>query len=154
MPEIRSMMGENPVDRAGAEVNGEASYDVYVKSGADKLGREDFGPAVAHFVERSNAVALKRRLEARGGDTVHVERSTVYGLSEAEREAWFSDYSHIPEFVPAWEQVRPENPAPFQMSSGEGSGDAAVAAPYLQPSAQGASRGGGEPWWRRIVGGR
>jgi hypothetical protein len=75
----------------------EASYDVYVKSGVDRLGRDDFGAAVAHFMDRGNAVALKRRLEARG-DTVHVERSTVYDLSEAEKEAWFSGYSRIPEF--------------------------------------------------------
>jgi hypothetical protein len=75
----------------------EVTYDVYVKRGVDRLGQDDFGPAVAHFVERSNAVALKRRLEARG-ERVHVERSTVYDLSEAEKEAWFSDYSRIPEF--------------------------------------------------------
>jgi hypothetical protein len=30
------------------------------------MGREEFGEAVAHFVERGNAVALKRRLVARG----------------------------------------------------------------------------------------
>jgi hypothetical protein len=77
----------------------EASYDVYVKSGVDRLGRDEFGPAVAHFVDRGNTVALKRRLEARG-ERVHVERSTVHGLSEAEKEAWFSDYSRIPEFEP------------------------------------------------------
>ena len=75
----------------------ETSYDVYVKSGVDGLGRDEFGPAVAHFVDRNNAVALKRRLEARG-ERVHVERSTVYDLSEREKEAWFSDYSRIPEF--------------------------------------------------------
>jgi hypothetical protein len=70
----------------------EASYDVYVNSGGDPLARDEFRPAVAHFVERGNAVALKRRLEARG-QKVHVERSTVYDLSEAEKEAWFSDYT-------------------------------------------------------------
>jgi hypothetical protein len=75
----------------------EASYDVYVKTGVDRLGRDEFGPAVAHFVGRNNAVALKRRLEARG-ERVPVERSTVYGLSEAEKEAWFSVYSRTPEF--------------------------------------------------------
>jgi hypothetical protein len=47
-------------------MNGEDSYDVYVKEGVDSLGREEFGEAVAHFVERYNAVALKRRLVARG----------------------------------------------------------------------------------------
>jgi hypothetical protein len=75
----------------------EVTYDVYVKRGVDQLGQDEFGPAVAHFVDRNNAVALKRRLEARG-ERVHVERSTVYDLSEAEKETWFSDYSRIPEF--------------------------------------------------------
>ena len=50
------------------------------------MGRGEFGEAVAHFVERSNAVALKRRLVARG-ETVRVERSLVHGLSEEEGEA-------------------------------------------------------------------
>ncbi len=75
----------------------QSSYDVYVRSSVDRLGRDEFGPAVAHFVERANAVALKRRLEARG-EKVHVERSTVYDLSEDQKETWFSDYSRIPEF--------------------------------------------------------
>ena len=75
----------------------ETSYDVYVRSGVDGLGRDEFGPAVAHFVERNNAVVLKRRLEARG-ERVHGERSTVYDLSEREKEAWFSDSSRISEF--------------------------------------------------------
>ena len=47
-------------------VSGEASYDVYVKKGVDSMGRDEFSEAVAHFVERANAVALKRRLVARG----------------------------------------------------------------------------------------
>ena len=85
------------MDRAGGGPSQETSYDVYVKGGADMLGREEFGPAVAHFMDRNNAVALKRRLEARG-ERVHVERSTVYDLSERAKEAWFSDYSRIPEF--------------------------------------------------------
>jgi hypothetical protein len=96
----------------------EASYDVYVKSDVDQLGRYELGPAVARFIERENAVALKRRLEARG-EKVRIERSTVYGLSEAEKEAWFSDYYRIPEFEPAWDQSQPENPAPTQRSSGD-----------------------------------
>lgn len=74
----------------------EVSYDVYVKNGVDRLGRDEFGEAVAHFMERSNAVALKRRLEARG-ETVRVERTSVHGLSEAAKDAWFSDYSRVPE---------------------------------------------------------
>ena len=85
------------MDRAGRRLIRETSYDVYVKGGVDKLGRAEFSPAVAHFMDRNNAVALKRRLEARG-ERVHVERGTVYDLSEREKEAWFSDYSHIPEF--------------------------------------------------------
>jgi hypothetical protein len=47
-------------------VSGQVSYDVYVKKGVDQMGREEFGEAVAHFVERSNAVALRRSLVARG----------------------------------------------------------------------------------------
>ena len=78
-------------------MSGEASYDVYVKVGVDLLGRDEFGEAVAHFLERDNAVALKRRLEARG-ETVRVERTTVHGLSGAAKDAWFSDYSRVPEF--------------------------------------------------------
>ncbi len=85
------------MDRVGGGSSRETSYDVYVKGGADKLGRDEFGPAVAHFVDRENAVALKRRLESRG-ERVRVERSTVYDLSEREKESWFSDYSRIPEF--------------------------------------------------------
>lgn len=129
----------------------EASYDVYVKRSVDGLGRDEFGPAVAHFVERGNAVALKRRLEARG-DTVHVERSTVYGLSEAEKEAWFSDYSLIPEFEPTWDQrVGPENPTFSQKSSGDQSEDTVDAPAHLYTRTQEASKGSREPWWRRMA---
>jgi hypothetical protein len=78
-------------------MSGEASYDVYVKKGVDPIGRDEFGEAVAHFVERANAVALRRRLVARG-ETVRVERSVVYGLSEEEKERRFSDYSQVPEY--------------------------------------------------------
>jgi hypothetical protein len=88
----------------------EVSYDVYVKVGVDSMGREKegwFGEAVAHFVEQGNAVALKRRLEARG-ETVRVEKSTVYGLSEAGKEDWFSDYFRIPEFEPARDEAPSE----------------------------------------------
>ena len=85
----------------------EVSYDVYVRVGVDLLGRDEFGEAVAHFMERDNAVALKRRLEARG-ETVRVERTSVHGLSEAGKEGWFSDYSRIPEFDFLREQDPPE----------------------------------------------
>ena len=78
-------------------MSGEASYDVYVKKGVDPMGRDEFSEAVAHFVERANAVTLKRRLVARG-ETVHVERSVVHGLSEEEKERRFSDYSQVPEY--------------------------------------------------------
>ena len=80
-------------------MSGQTSYDVYVKGGLDPMGRDEFGEAVAHFVERGNAVALKRRLASRG-ETVHVERSIVHGLSEVEKERRFSDYSRIPEYHP------------------------------------------------------
>ena len=56
-------------------MSGKTSYDVYVKKGVDPMGRDEFGEAVAHFVERDNAVALKRRLVARG------RRSTSRGVS-------------------------------------------------------------------------
>jgi hypothetical protein len=132
----------------------EASYDVYVKSDIDKLGRDEFGPAVAHFIERRNAVALKRRLEARG-EKVRVERSTVYGLSEVEKETWFSDYSRIPEFEPAWDQIRPEDPASTQKPSGDQPEDTVRALPPLPPSTQGTtSEGRRRPWWRRMTGGQ
>jgi hypothetical protein len=131
----------------------EPSYDVYVKGGVDGLGRDEFGAAVAHFMDCNNAVALKRRLESRG-EKVRVEKNIVYDLSEAEKEAWFSDYSRIPEFEPAWDRIRPENPAPTQKSSADQPEDTAWAPPPLRPSAQGASEGRREPWWRRMAGGQ
>jgi hypothetical protein len=70
-------------------VSGGVSYDVYVKEGVDSLGRDNFGEAVAHYVERDNAVALKRRVNTRG-ETVRIERNFVHGLSETEKERWFS----------------------------------------------------------------
>jgi hypothetical protein len=78
-------------------VSEQTSYDVYVKKGVDLMGRDEFGEPVAHFVERGNAVALKRRLASRG-ETVHVERSIVHGLSEEEKARRFSDYSQVPEY--------------------------------------------------------
>ena len=109
----------------------EVTYDVYVKSGVDLVGREEFGPAVAHFVERGNAVAFKRRLEARG-QKAHVERSIVYDLSEAEKEAWFSDYSRVPEYDLTWDPVQSEKPAPSQKASEDRSEDSKVAIPHLR----------------------
>jgi hypothetical protein len=78
-------------------VSTEVSYYVYVKQGVDSIGRDDYGEAVTHFVERNNAVALKRRLVARG-EMVRVERSVVHGLSEKETERWYSDYHRVPEY--------------------------------------------------------
>ena len=81
-------------DRRGA-VSQQDSYDVYVRVGVDRLGADDFGTAVAHFVERTNAVELKRELEARGA-TVRVEKSIVR-LPKAALPAWFSDYEPPPQ---------------------------------------------------------
>ena len=117
----------------------EVSYDVYVKNGVDRLGRDEFGEAVAHFMEQSNAVALKRRLEARG-ETVRVERTSVHGLSEAGKETWFSDYSRTPEFDLPRDQGPPENVA-------EGHERAE------RPAAGGAQESVERPWWRRVFGG-
>jgi hypothetical protein len=108
----------------GDGVSEHASYDVYVKLGVDGMGRDEFGEAVAHFMEQSNAVALKRRLEARG-ETVRVERSTVHDLSEEARERWFSDYSRVPEFEFPQDQAPPQEPPGGPQSAAErrGSGE-------------------------------
>jgi hypothetical protein len=92
-------------------MSGVTSYDVYVKEGVDRMGRDDFGEAVAHFLDRNNAVALKRRLEARR-ETVHVVKSVLHGFSEEDKERWFWDYSRVPEYDPALE------PAPYREPSG------------------------------------
>jgi hypothetical protein len=132
-------------------VRGEASYDVYVKKGGDRVGGEEFGEAVAHFVERDNAVALKRRLVARG-ETVRVERSVVPGLSEEEKERLFRDYSRVPEYEPA------RSPAPSLGSAQEPPGGPESV--FEEPeeaefrSAAGGDQEGAEwPWWRRVLGG-
>jgi hypothetical protein len=126
-------------------VSGEISYDVYVKEGVDPMGRDEFGEAVAHFVERDNAVALKRRLVARG-ETVHVEKSFVHGLSEEEKERRFSDYSRVPEYN------LPSDRGPTQEPS-EDFQDVAVDAPGPRhPDAEEASENITEPWWRRWLG--
>jgi hypothetical protein len=130
----------------------EVSYDVYVKDSVDGMGRDEFGEAVAHFVERSNAVALKRRLEARG-ETVRVERSTVYGLSEAGKKAWFSDYCRIPEYEPPRDQAPPTQSAPLE-SREEAVHRATEGAPRVRAEWGGAafSKGHREPWWKRWFG--
>lgn len=98
-------------------MSGAASYDVYVKVGVELLGRDEFGEAVAHFVERNNAVALKRRLEARG-DTVHIEKGVVYGLSESGKESWFADYSRVTEYEPPRAQASPAELGPSRERPG------------------------------------
>jgi hypothetical protein len=129
-------------------MSAEVSYDVYVKDGVDSMGRDDFGEAVAHFVERENAVALKRRLEARG-ETVHVERSVVHGLSEAEKERRFSDYFRVPEFEPPLaQQVAQEPSEPTAAPWG--------ASEKAEPrsTAESAQEDVERPWWgRRMFGG-
>ncbi len=102
-------------------MRGEASYDVYVKKGGDRVGGEEFGEAVAHFVERDNAVALKRQLVARGR-TVRIEKSVVHGLSEEEKESRFSDYHRVPEYSLPSDQS-------LAQGASEGSQDAAVDTP-------------------------
>jgi hypothetical protein len=106
------------------------------------MGREEFGKAVARFVERDNAVTLKRRLEARG-ETVRVERGIVHGLSEEETERRFSDYSRV-------------QPRPYQEALKEPSGasESVVAEPGEggSRSATGGAQEGAErvSWWRKV----
>jgi pyruvate/2-oxoglutarate dehydrogenase complex dihydrolipoamide acyltransferase (E2) component len=130
-------------------VSGEVSYDVYVKGGVDSMGRDEFSEAVAHFVERRNAVALKRRLVARG-ETVHVERSVVHGLSEEEKERRFSDYARVPEYEPPRDRTSPQR--------GPGRSETAAEEPEEQEAAPqsatgGAQEGAQRPWWKRVFGG-
>jgi hypothetical protein len=129
-------------------MSGEVSYDVYVKRGVDQMGRDEFGEAVAHFVERDNAVALKRRLVARG-ETVRIERSLVDDLSEAEKERRFSDYSRVPEYEPPLDQ-------PVAQGSSEDPQGAVVDAIDARPlnAGTGAQNGSEQlPWWRKMFGG-
>ena len=133
-------------------MSGEVSYDVYVKEGADSLGREEYGRAVAHFVERNNAVALKRRLVARG-EMVLVERSLVHGLSEAEKERRFSDYHRVPEYELSVESAS----AQVVLQEPPGASESAVKEPEggeLRSAAQGAQDvAKRRPWWERWFGG-
>jgi hypothetical protein len=128
-------------------MSAEASYDVYVKkAGVHSMGRDVFGEAVAHFVERDNAVALKRRLVTRG-ETVLIERSLVHGLSEAEKERHYSDYSRVPEYEP------PRDPPSPQRAPGRPE-TAAEEPEVTEPRfATGDAQEGAErvPWWRRWV---
>jgi hypothetical protein len=114
---LRSVDGASCRELLGGGVSGEASYDVYVKVGVDLLGRDEFGEAVAHFVEQNNAVALKRRLEARG-ETVRIEKGVVYGLSESGKESWLSDYSRVTEYELPRAQASPAEPGPSREPPG------------------------------------
>ena len=127
-------------------MNGEVSYDVYVEEGVDSLGRDEFSKAVAHFVERNNAVALKRRLVARG-ETVRVERSVVHGLSEEDKERRFSDYSRVPEYNLPADHCHTNEPS-------EAPQDArSRTRPPLRPDAEEASgKDTARSWWRRWLG--
>jgi hypothetical protein len=69
----------------------DVSYGVYVKLSVDHMGKPEFSDAIAHFREQRNAVTYKRRLEARG-ETVHVQKSTVYDFSEAKKSEGFKYY--------------------------------------------------------------
>jgi hypothetical protein len=126
-------------------MSGEAGYDVYVKKGVDSLGRERFGEAAAHFVEQENAVALKRKLVARG-EMVRVEKSVVYGLSEEEKERRFTDYSRVPEYEPPRDRTSPQEPPGATQSVFE---EPERAAPP-RPAAGGAQQGRERSWWRRM----
>ena len=127
-------------------MSGQASYDVYVKKSVDSVGRDEFGEAVAHFVERSNAVALKRRLVARG-ETVRVERSLVHGLSEEEKESRYSDYSRVPEYEPPLDQ----RDAWGSSEAPQGSAVNAISARHPDEGTTEARNGSEQlPWWRKV----
>jgi hypothetical protein len=117
-------------------LNQDVSYDVYVKLGMDHTGRPEFSDAIAHFREQRNAVTYKRQLEARG-ETVQVQKSTVYDFSEATKAGWFMDYE--PKAQPAEprgtsESAAKPNPPP----------------PVDDPKS---SDGRRESWYRRWFGG-
>jgi hypothetical protein len=114
----------------------DVSYDVYVKLGVDHMGRPEFSDDIAHFSKQHNAVTYKRELKARG-ETVHVRKSTVYGLSETAKAKWFMDYE--PKASPAEpsgasQSAAESNPPPLVV--GTESTDKYV-----------------EPWYRRWFGG-
>ena len=69
----------------------DVGYDACVKLGVDHMERSEFSDAIAHLREQLNAVTYKRQLEARG-ETVHIQKNTVYAFSEATRAKWFMDY--------------------------------------------------------------
>jgi hypothetical protein len=114
----------------------DVSYDVYVKLGVDHMGRPEFSDAVAHFREQRNTVTYKRRLEARG-ETVHVQKSTVYDFSETTKAEWFMDYE-------------PKAPAAEPPGTSR-----SAAGPNPPPPVGGPESSGGrrESWYRRWFGG-
>jgi len=85
------------------------SYDVYVKLSMDQMGTPEFSDAIASFREQRNAVTYKRQLEARG-ETVHVQKNTVYDFSEAKKSEWFRDYEP---------QAPPDDPPGISQSAAE-----------------------------------
>ena len=126
---MRTYMGQEALSQ-------DVSYDVYVKLGVDHMGRPEFSDAIAHFREQHNAVTYKRQLEARG-ETVHVQKRTVYDLSEATKAEWFIDYE--PEAPPA------ELPRTSQ-SAAEPNSSPPVDGPESSVEPR-------EPWYRRWFGG-
>ena len=128
-------------------MSGQASYDVYLKGGVDPMGRDEFGEAVAHFVERGNAVALKRRLVARWG-TVHVVRNVVHGLTETEKKRRFSDYHPVPEYKPPLAHSPTIGSSETPQDAGGGR-----TLPPLGPDAEEASEDDtAGSWWQRWLG--
>jgi hypothetical protein len=77
----------------------------------------------AHFREQRNAVTYKRQLEARG-ETVHVQKSTVYAFSEATKAEWFMDYEpKAPPVEPPGTSQSTAEPNPLPPVDGPGSSD-------------------------------
>ena len=98
-------------------------------------------------MEQGNAVALKRRLVARG-ERVHVVRNVVHSLTEAEKKRRFSDYHLIPEYNPPSDHSPTMEPSETPQDKGEGR-----TLPPVGPDAEEAS---GEDtagsWWQRWLG--
>jgi hypothetical protein len=114
----------------------DVSYDVYVKLGVDHMGRPEFSDAIAHFREQRNAVTYKRQLEARG-ETVHVQKNTVYDVSEAKKSEWFMDYEP---------KAPPADPPGTSRSAAESN-------PPPPVDGSDSSDRRSEPWYRRSFGG-
>ncbi len=119
-----------------AGLSQEVSYDVYVKLGVDHMGRPTFSDAIAHFKEQQNAVTYRRQLEAQG-ESVHIQKSTVYDFSEVTKAEWFMDYE--PKAPPA------ESPGTSQITT----------EPDPPPRVDGSESSDvrREPWYRRWFGG-